>query len=132
MRRRRSQVVAVMLLVAALGVPLLQPLALEAATVDDALVRLSRQILQQSPGVPEVGRIPPLREPALYFPQPPFPRPSPQGTLEAPPSPILSMSRPRFALLRAAAAGCCTAGEGWPPGGVLPWGRGEIGPSSRA
>ena len=64
MRRRRSQVVAVMLLVAALGVPLLQPLALEAATVDDALVRLSRQILQQGPGVPEVGRIPPLREPA--------------------------------------------------------------------
>ena len=94
---------------------------------DDNVQRLSRQLLQQGPGVPEVGRIPPRRDPALSFPPPPFPRPSPQGTLEAPPAPILSRSRPRSALRRAAVAGGGAAGEGWPPGGVLPGGRGEKG-----
>ena len=46
------------------------------------------------------------------FPKPPFPRASPQGTLEASASPILrSMSRPRFVARRLAVARCrCVLG----------------------
>ena len=60
-------------------------------------------------GVPQ--RFPTLKFP-LYFPQPPFPRASPQGTLEASASPILrSMSRPRFVARRLAVARCrCVLG----------------------
>jgi hypothetical protein len=68
-----------------------------------------------------------------YFPKPPFPRPSPQGTLEASASPILrSMSRPRFAALRLAVrrsgslplragAAAIAASEGWLPAEACGW-----------
>jgi len=78
------------------------------------------------------------------LPQPPFPRPSPQGTPEARPSPILgrlsstshSRAAPRSAWLRAAPAGAAAArwarrkrrqgvaaGGGGAAGGVAPQGR---------
>jgi hypothetical protein len=68
----------------------------------------------------------PARSALPSLPKSPFPRPSPQGTLEALPYPTLRrLSRPRYALLRAAPAGlprraACAAravGKAWPPAG---------------